>query len=385
MGSKFQLNEGEVKRILNLHKKAILKENNYQILNEQQTFSLKINTDFDPSSSNNFKYDLRLYKGTTFKPSTKIKNSLVTTNQVRVDYVYGIFNSIAGASGLNNKAFVVYNCKTKRMYTVQNTKLEEFDYKETKWTYDAKNMVSLDDLCTKIPDPTLKDEFGLKTDKCKIKKPKVDGNTATTVISYYYDGKSKCEKGQGTKGFSSIEDCTKKCVTKKKEEDDKDNYRKILPVIDDEDEIVRGGESDDDDKRLGCENRHKTIECRSSQKKCNTQAIRLQALINCKCPSNILDALLRGFPKARTGNSGDYTLREDGIWGDGSVAAWETCEDLIRRGSSNNDDKDDQDNKDKDKNVSDDQQVKDNKGLDNNLPKEKDLKLTPEEFAKLIQ
>ena len=115
MRNKFTLKEGEVQRILGLHKQAILKENNYQILNEQQTFSLKINTDFDPSSSNSEEYDLRLYKGTTFKPSTKIKNSLVTTNQVRVDYVYGLLNSTAGASGLNNKAFVVYNCKTKRM------------------------------------------------------------------------------------------------------------------------------------------------------------------------------------------------------------------------------------------------------------------------------
>ena len=77
MRNKFTLKEGEVQRILGLHKQAILKENNYQILNEQQTFSLKINTDFDPSSSNSEEYDLRLYKGTTFKPSTKIKNSLV--------------------------------------------------------------------------------------------------------------------------------------------------------------------------------------------------------------------------------------------------------------------------------------------------------------------
>ena len=85
MRKKFTLKEGEVQRILGLHKQAILKENNYQILNEQQTFSLKINTDFDPSSSNSDEYDLRLYKGTTFKLSTKIKNYFVTNKQEEKD------------------------------------------------------------------------------------------------------------------------------------------------------------------------------------------------------------------------------------------------------------------------------------------------------------
>ena len=168
MRNKFTLKEGEVQRILGLHKQAILKENNYQLLNEEQTFSLKINSDFKPSSSNSEDYTLRLYRGTTFKPSPNIKNSLVTDRQVRIDYVYGMFNSTAGASGLNNKAFVVYNCKTKRMYTVQNTKIDEFDYKKTNWTYDAKNMRSLDNLCLNAVE-TVKPEVVVKPKEKEFK------------------------------------------------------------------------------------------------------------------------------------------------------------------------------------------------------------------------
>jgi hypothetical protein len=192
MRNKLNLKEGEVQRILGLHKQAILKENNYQLLNEEQTFSLKINSDFKPSSSNSEDYTLRLYRGTTFKPSPNIKNSLVTDRQVRIDYVYGMFNSTAGASGLNNKAFVVYNCKTKRMYTVQNTKIDEFDYKKTNWTYDAKNMRSLDNLCLNAVE-TVKPEVVVKpkTDDEKKEKAKACGHK--TWKAYQASG-WKCKK-----------------------------------------------------------------------------------------------------------------------------------------------------------------------------------------------
>jgi hypothetical protein len=194
MRNKLNLKEGEVQRILGLHKQAILKENNYQVLNEEQTFSLKVDTDFDPSSNNSEDYTLRLYRGTTFKPSPNIKNSLVTDRQVRIDYVYGIFNSTAGASGINNKAFVVYNCKTKRMYTVQSTKIDEFDYKKTKWTYDAKNMQSLNKLCEESVvknQEVIKPEQKKLTDDEKIKKAKACGHK--TWKDYQASG-WKCKK-----------------------------------------------------------------------------------------------------------------------------------------------------------------------------------------------
>lgn len=383
MRSKFQLNEGEVKRILNLHRNAILKETK-QIIEEAETVTIKTDKVEFNVKGDNLGDNLRLFKGTTFKPSEKIPNSLITTKKVYAQFVQTATFRLK-VYGQKNKAYVVYNCKTKNFYllgvTEENLK-DRKDYRLEKsavWE-SGGNMRSLDNLCTKIPAPTSEDEVNLKTDKCAIRKPKVDGKVAPTVISYYYDGKSKCETGQGTKGFSSIEDCTKKCVTKKKKEDNtKDDYGKILPDIDDEDEIVRGGESDDDNNKIGCENRPKTLECRSGQIKCDTKAIRAQALINCNCPSNILDAVLRGYPKGRKGNVGGYTLIEDGIWGSASKAAWETCEELIKKGTSDSDGQ---------KNPVDDN--KDNKSVVDDKNKNvtqtpKDLKLTPEEFAKLIQ
>jgi hypothetical protein len=219
---------------LGLHKQAILKENNYQVLNEEQTFSLKINTDFEPSSNNSEEYDLRLYKGTTFKPSTKIKNSLVTTRQVRLDYIYGS-GMKAGASGLNNKAFVVYNCKSKRMYTVQNTKIEEFDYKKTKWTYDAKNMVSLDKLCKESVvknQEVIKPEQKKLTDDEKIKKAKACGHK--TWKDYQASG-WKCEKENEKNTFLVAGTSGTKYTF---------DFETIMKAIDDTGKCPRSGTSD---------------------------------------------------------------------------------------------------------------------------------------------
>lgn len=373
MGSKFQLNEGEVQRILNLHKTAILKENKSIIseANGQTTYTTKQFNELEMNtviSGQGFKYGLP--QGTVFS-ITDEKGKLRTKNAT-------LYTAQSGKGNWSkSETSVSYICSQGKFY-IKN-------FKNVNFYNEALSEALSNSICKTDPETQSSYDYN-KVDKCTIRKPQVDGKVTTMDISYYYDGKSKCEKGQGSKGFSSIEDCTKKCVKQKeKEENAKDTYRKIMPIIDDEDEIIRGGESDGDDNKIGCENRHKTLECRSSQKNCKTESIRIQALINCKCPSNVLDALLRGFPKARTGNPGNYTLKEDGIFGSGSMAAWETCEDLIRRGSSRDDGKDDGDDKNKGENTTDDQKVKDEKGSNINVPKEKDLKLTPEEFAKLIQ
>lgn len=395
MRSKFQLNEGEVKRILNLHRNAILKETK-QIIEEADTVSIKTDTvEFD-QKGDYFGDQLKLFKGTTFKPAEKIPNSLVTTKKVNAQFIQT--GALGRTYGRGNTAYVVYNCKTKNFYLIgvtdENLK-DRKDYNQEKsavWT-SGGNMKSLDELCTRIPDPTLRDEVVVdseKVDKCKLRKPKTQtGPGYTANVSWFFNGDGKCEYGQGSTGFSSQKECENTCVKSKKTKDD-DNK-----VIDDTDpnndnffdgdeENIRRGESGRDRKR-GCENRHKTIECSSTQKKCDTNSIRAQALINCKCPSNVLDAVLRGFPRGRTGNVGNYVLKEDGIWGDGSKAAWETCEDLIRSGSSGYDENNDDENnnREKDKGVKDDKDVIDDKNR-NFTPTPKDLRLTPEEFAKLI-
>ena len=116
MRNKFTLKEGEVQRILELHKQVFLKENGQNILNEEDTVTIKGESNlFEPSGGLSDR--LKFYKGTTFKPSTKIKNSLVTTKKVSANLVqYGTFGYNVYAE--DNKAFVVYNCKSKNFYLV---------------------------------------------------------------------------------------------------------------------------------------------------------------------------------------------------------------------------------------------------------------------------
>ena len=150
MRNKLILKEGEVQRILSLHKNAILKESGQNILNEESTFTLKAAaTTFEPKGSWSDD-DLKLYKGTKFKKSTKIKNSLITTRKVTANFAQ------AGTGGRvyadDNKAFVVYNCKTKNFYLIGSTDENIKDRKDLKnnkraiWS-SGGNMQSLDNLC----------------------------------------------------------------------------------------------------------------------------------------------------------------------------------------------------------------------------------------------
>jgi hypothetical protein len=150
MRNKLNLKEGEVQRILSLHKNAILKESGKNILNEESTFTLNAAaTRFEPKGSWSDD-DLKLYKGTTFKKSTKIKNSLITTRKVTANFVqYGTGGRVYAD---DNKAFVVYNCKTKNFYLIGSTDENIKDRKDLKndkraiWS-SGGNMQSLDKLC----------------------------------------------------------------------------------------------------------------------------------------------------------------------------------------------------------------------------------------------
>ena len=77
MRSKFQLNEGEIQKIINLHKTAILKENGKNIINEENTVKIKTQQVLFTPAIDYLDDDMKFFKGTTFKPSTKIKNSLI--------------------------------------------------------------------------------------------------------------------------------------------------------------------------------------------------------------------------------------------------------------------------------------------------------------------
>jgi hypothetical protein len=149
MRNKLNLKEGEVQRILSLHKNAILKESGKNILNEESTFTLNAaTTRFEPKGSWSDD-DLKLYKGATFKKSTKIKNSLITTRKVLANFVQYPTTRVYAK---NNKAFVVYNCKTKNFYLIGSTDENNKDIKDLKnnkraiWS-SGGNMQSLDKLC----------------------------------------------------------------------------------------------------------------------------------------------------------------------------------------------------------------------------------------------
>jgi hypothetical protein len=189
MRNKLNLNEGEIQRILSLHKNALLKESGKSILKEENTVTLKApTTTFEPkgSWSND---DLKLYKGTTFKPSTKIKNSLITTRKVTANFVqYGAGGRVYAD---NNKAFVVYNCKTKNFYLIGSTDENNKDRKDYKFNnkaiwYSGGNMQSLDKLCQ---ESVVRDEVVVKPKANKEAEPekekeqeKINTNTQTELV-----------------------------------------------------------------------------------------------------------------------------------------------------------------------------------------------------------
>jgi hypothetical protein len=225
MRNKLILKEGEVQRILSLHKNAILKESGQNILNEESTFTLKsAATTFEPKGSWSDD-DLKLYKGTTFKKSTKIKNSLITTRKVTANFVqYGTGGRVYAR---DNKAFVVYNCKTKNFYLIGSTDENINDRKDLKndkraiWS-SGGNMQSLDKLCQ---ESVVRDEVVVKPknnqepekEKENQKDSLVVAGTSGTKYSFDFetimkaiDDTGKCPRSgtsdqAGTSGTSGVQ------------------------------------------------------------------------------------------------------------------------------------------------------------------------------------
>ena len=147
MKNKFTITEEEKCRILNLHESAILKENN--LLNENTVALSASENSFSPYGSWS-RDPLLLYKGTTFKVSPTIPNSLVTTTKVEANLVqYGTFGLSVYAKP--NKAFVVCDCNNKTLYLGGMTDKRN-DGKDIKNNSKARwilgnNMLSMINLC----------------------------------------------------------------------------------------------------------------------------------------------------------------------------------------------------------------------------------------------
>ena len=287
MRSKFQLNEGEIQRILNLHKAAILKENKFIIAEEENTFKAVSPLQLEPSKGWGNANGIKIWNA-VFKPSTKIKNSLITTKKVIVQVVAeGSFYEKT-VFYRKNKAYVVYNCKTQRAYVLgsDDPNAKKFiDYKSKKWTFKADNMQSLQKLCREIPE----------------------------------DPKS------GDKDEDNPKDEGKQQV-----------FNKQNPPSQAPEEVLRSGYSEDG-KLLGNFERALTLSCDNAEfaaKSCNDRSLRAQITINDNCDDTILNDAIQNFSKGVTGVKGALVLIEDGIWGETSKAAWEACKTNMRQGTS---------------------------------------------------
>ena len=65
--------------------------------------------------------------------------------------------------------------------------------------------------------------------------------------------------------------------------------------------------------------------CPSGTSKCTDQGIKIQVKINDECDPGVLNTTLTKFPKAATGNAGSLKLKEDGVVGGGTNAAFTAC------------------------------------------------------------
>jgi hypothetical protein len=68
-----------------------------------------------------------------------------------------------------------------------------------------------------------------------------------------------------------------------------------------------------------------TAKCPAGSSKCNEQGIKIQVKINDECPADVLNLALTNYPKAATGSAGSLKLKEDGLVGQGTIAAFGAC------------------------------------------------------------
>lgn len=194
MKNKLNINEGEIQRILGLHKRAILKENGQNILNEENTFTLPTSSEFKASSVNPSSGRLKLYKGTKFKVAKNIKNSLITTRKVTANFTAPGSMHLS-TSYEDNKAFVVYNCKTKNFYLIGSTNegaKQEKDYSSNNkaiWK-SGGNYKSLDKLCLET---TVRDEVVVNPKDAGTKNPELGNEKGNQEL-----GNQKDTTYQGT-------------------------------------------------------------------------------------------------------------------------------------------------------------------------------------------
>ena len=230
MRNKFTITEGEVQRILGLHKQAFLKENVQNILNEEKTYTLQSKELFFKQKDGGFNSKLKLFKGTTFKVWPEVKDSLITTRKVTAQFVTWHNGSVLDGWKYN-KAYVAYNCKTKNFYLIGSTievvhKSKDFANNKYMVFPSAGQTPPLDKLCLTKPEVEDVDVDDIPDEQEVEKKlddtnpdfvdtpkkdPKVIGNKYTfdfEAVMKAIDDTGKCSKD---KSNDLNPDCSSKC------------------------------------------------------------------------------------------------------------------------------------------------------------------------------
>lgn len=209
MRNKITINEGEIQRILSLHQKAVLKETKSIVLEEntKTTYTTKKWNELELNtvmSGQGIRYAIP--KGTVFsltneKGILRAKKALVST-------------ALSGPGkewSKGSETSVSFFCKQGKFYIKSN--------KGVNFYSPALAKALVNSICSVDPSKVVKDTdkdkdtYMKNSDKCLIRKPNKTG-VGTMVVSYFYDGVSKCVYGKGSTGFNTEEECNKTCVKK---------------------------------------------------------------------------------------------------------------------------------------------------------------------------
>ena len=247
MRNKITIKEGEIQRILGLHKKAILKENKF--LNE-----IGLGGEGEPDYS---KIGDNTYNTKDISPKGKAGSSGNQSSSKEYGFTYSDGLKIVlktGKTKPGGKGNIYFRCDP---YTQgYHFKFNNVLYKNKSLSDRLKDVFCNSNKASYTQRGDLKfynqngNYFSLNQgqvwkwksdkvqntnpeDKCKVRPPKPQkGKASTTDVTFYYDGVKGCKYGQGSKGFKTQKECEKTCVIKSQDDLDdggNNNTGKFVP------------------------------------------------------------------------------------------------------------------------------------------------------------
>lgn len=360
MGYKFQLNEGEVKRILNLHKTAIIKEtkiipiNKTLILEKTYPITLKKREGWNSGGLKNNDVVTKVKEISSNKDLVQLNVTFKSGGEIEVNFqcetpdvmvIKGGDGQMDGSEYRVDEKFknlVKWYCKGKPRSGSSDQNL----------TYSLKYDRTFTSKKNKEKTVTLKAgtiltfkpekggasfKFGNKFGWFSCSTTNISFGSKTSIRIY------SANNEQFTKTLKGV--CKKMGVTISDKGDGKDNSltpdgNNIYSGTDrqntqtqDPNEVLQSGFSDGNST-----DRSLTLSCDNAEfaaKSCNDRSLRAQITINDNCEPQVLNDAIRNFEKGTVGvKDADMKLLEDGVWGEASKAAWEACKTNMRQGTS---------------------------------------------------